>query len=165
MRPTDAWRPNGVVKGYLLPFVGNLPQNPAPKVGLAALAALFQGLYGAVTVLAWVALGFWLLDFVSGAVKAIRDPDDRLRWERAGDGFLKLMLYVIMWVAAGLAEVAILEVPPHVDPQGGLVSAALGVIIWMEVSSIRENVTHGLPEAGRFFVRLLQALGRVRRDP
>jgi hypothetical protein len=155
----DCLRPNGRVGAYFPIFWQHLVDGPqGPKVGLAALFVVWQAMANSVTVPAVVALLLFWLDFASGIIRAVRSPRETVRWERAADGFLKLGLYFIMWVLSVLAEV--LVTATGVNPNGLMVAAACGIIIWMELASIRENIVSGLPEAGAFFDRLFAFLGK-----
>lgn len=93
----SSFRPLPSYVEYLVDYGrGLVTQEPAAKLGMGALLAVMatgREVYG--EALAAVIL-FWAADMLLGMLRAIRDPEVELRWGKALDGILRLVVILIV---------------------------------------------------------------------
>lgn len=165
LRMSELWKGSSRIRAYAPIFWQHLTEDTSTtgKIGLAAVAVVVNAIVSSVTVLAVIAFGFFCLDFASGVLRAVRQRN-RLRLDRAGDGFVKLGLYFIMWQTGVLMDLVALETVEF-DTRQSFAAVGLGYIIWMEVTSIADNMVSAFPRARGYFARILTVFSGKGGDP
>ena len=109
-----------------------------PKVGIGALVAVLAQMQGAFGIPFWLLLGAWCVDWATGVLRAIADPNVKLRADKARNGALKLLVIFLVVIMAAFIEGMTFEILGW-DPAGKLIMTVTVAMFWEEAISFQGN--------------------------
>ena len=133
----DSYRPK-TLASWMVPWLQELAQDPAPKLGLAALIAAMAQMQNVLWVPMAFVLGAWGIDFSVGVLSAIADPEVRIDTEKAWRGVVKGLVIPLLLLLAAILE-QMTAVVMGWNPDGKVVLVVAVAMLWEEATSVQRN--------------------------
>lgn len=143
---------------YSIIWLSSLMTDPPAiaKVGIGAMmAVIVDGYNSFFTQVFSITIMLWMMDMVTGALRAFADDKVRFRWPKVIDGVLRLLIICAIALAVAVVEDAIMHLS-GVDIEGKLLSFTYGIIIVAEFTSIISNVSFFYPSLSTLQAKIIE---------
>lgn len=141
---------------YMRSLVTDVPQF---KIGLGALGGIFSSIMGLATELAWTVILLVLCDFLLGVMRAIRDPEIKMKWAEALNTGVKVIIIGVGIIAVHLIELMVFQTT-DMDFHGVLVMAFLVAVGVGEATSILDHLSYHFPGFKRASDRIKKVISK-----